>query len=321
MSVEFRSSDLAGVHVALFTPLLRDCPQGLRNGLDYEKATGMIEDLLKAGVDGIVPVATTGQSPTVTARQHLDFVRFVLELVGGRAKVIAGAGSNSTRESIDMIQEIQRIAPGTPCLCVTGYYNNPPQEGIAEHFETIAAETGAPLVLYNVPSRTSSYIEPETVVHLAAHPQILGIKQAVDFSRPGRFRDDTARIARETAGMDFALLSGEDSWFLEMLELGGKGIVSATANIPEAARLFQQVLARFRSGDATGAREAQDAVNRFVRLVFCRKSPIPLATFFDSPLFLPLIDLARTRDGGKLAEELKAFARAEAPSVVRWWKD
>jgi 4-hydroxy-tetrahydrodipicolinate synthase len=322
MSSVFRSSDLAGVHVALFTPLLRDSAKdGLRNGLDYEKAAGMIEDLLEAGIDGIVPIGTTGQSPTVTTEEHLAFVKFTIERVAGRAKVIAGAGSNSTRESVDMIRAIQEIAPGTPCLCVTGYYNNPPQEGIAAHYEILAEETGAPIVVYNVPGRTASYIEPETVIRLAAHPGIVGLKQSVNFADPGRFRDDTLRIARETARTDFALVSGEDSWFADMLELGGVGLISASANIPEAAKLFLEIRRRFLSGDAAGARAVQAAVDRFVKWVFCRKSPIPLATFFDSPVFLPLVDLVRTEGGEKAAAELKAFARAEAPSVVRWWKD
>jgi 4-hydroxy-tetrahydrodipicolinate synthase len=321
MGSVFRSTDLWGVHVALFTPLLRDCPKRLRNSLDLEKAEGMIEDLLQAGVDGIVPVATTGQSPTVTTQQHLEFVKFVLDRVAGRAKVIAGAGSNSTRESVDMIQEIQRIAPGTPCVCVTGYYNNPTQEGIAAHYETIASETGAPLVLYNVPGRTANYIEPETIVRLAANPLVVGLKQSVNFAVPGKFRDDTAMILRETRGMDFAVVSGEDTMLASLLEMGGHGIVTASGNIPEAAKLFLEIRARFLAGDKAGAQAAQEKASEFAGWVFCRKSPIPLGTFFDSPLFLPLVDLAETADGPGLAAELKEWARREAPSVVRWWKD
>jgi 4-hydroxy-tetrahydrodipicolinate synthase len=321
MSSEFRSADLAGVHVALFTPLLGDCRKHLRNSLDLEKAAGMIEDLVGAGVDGIVPIGTTGQSPTVTPQQHLDFVKFTIERVAGRAKVFAGAGSNSTRESVDMILEIQRIEEGTPCLCVTGYYNNPPQEGIAAHYETIASETGAPLILYNVPARTANYIEPETVIRLSRHPGIVGLKQAVNFSDPGRYRDDTIRIVEETAGSGFAVLSGEDAWFSDLLELGGAGIISASANIPEAAKLYLSIRSRFLSGDVEGARAAQKALGPVIRWVFCRKSPIPLATLFDSPVFLPLVDLARTEGGEAAAAEMKEWARQEIPSVVRWWKD
>ncbi len=319
MSVAFRSSDLSGVHVALFTPLLADSKRALRNGIDYKKAGKMIDDLVAAGVDGIVPVATTGQSPTVATRQHLDFVKFTLDQVAGRVKVVAGAGSNCTRESVDMIGEIQKIAPGTPCLCVTGYYNNPPQEGIAAHYETIVEETGAPLVLYNVPGRTASYMEPDTIIGLAHNPKILGLKQSVNFSDPGKFRDDTARILRETAGLDFAVVSGEDAWVYDLLELGGVGVVSATGNIPEAAKLFRDVVGKHRAGDKVGAKAAQETLLPFIKWVFTRKSPIPLATLFQSPVFLPLVDMATTAGGAELADEMKAWARKAAPSLLQWW--
>jgi 4-hydroxy-tetrahydrodipicolinate synthase len=321
MSSEFRSADLAGVHVALFTPLQDDCRKGLRNSLDLEKAAGMIEDLIACGVDGVVPVATTGQSPTVTPQQHLDFVKFTIERVAGRARIFAGAGSNSTRESVDMVREIQRIAPGTPCVCVTGYYNNPPQEGIAAHYETIVTETGAPLILYNVPGRTANYIEPQTIIRLARNPLIIGLKQSVDFAVPGKFRDDTAKILRETRDLNFAVVSGEDTMFAPLLEMGGHGIISASGNIPEACKLFLEIRRRFLSGDVDGARTIQEALGALVKWVFCRKSPIPLATLFNSPVFLPLVDLARTEGGEAAVAEMKEWARREIPSVVRWWKD
>ncbi len=319
MSLEFRSSDLSGVNVALFTPLLRDCPRNLRNSLDFKKAAKMIEDLIDQGVDGITPIGTTGQSPTVTPRQHLDFVKFVIDQVAGRVKVIAGAGSNCTRESVDMIGEIQKIAPNTPCLCVTGYYNNPPQEGIQAHYETIVEETGASLVLYNIPSRTANYMEPETIIALAQNPKIIGIKQGLNICEPGKHREDTIRILRETAGMDFSVLTGEDLCFAEMLSLGGKGIISATGNIPEAAKLFLEIHRLHLAGDASGSHGAQETLAPFIRWVFARKSPIPLATLFQSPVFLPLIDMASTHDGQNLVSEMKAWAVNAAPSLKQWW--
>lgn len=318
MSVEFRSSDLVGVHVALITPLLSDCKRNLRNSIDFKKAEKMIEDLIAQGVDGIVPTATTGQSPTVTPKQHLEFIKFVLDKVAGRVKVIAGAGSNCTRETIDMVGEIQKISQGTPCLCVTGYYNNPPQEGIQAHYEAIVEETGAPVVMYNVPGRTASYIEPETIIALAHNPKILGLKQSVNFADPGKFRDDTVRIARETASLDFTLVSGEDGWFLDILELGGKGIVSASANIPEAAKLFLEVHRRHFAGDSVAARQAQKALAPYISWVFARKSPIPLATMFNTPVFLPLVDFAATAGGQELVAEMEAWASKAAPSLQQW---
>jgi len=318
MSVEFRSSDLAGVHVALFTPLLADCKRNLRNSLDLKKAEKMIEDLISTGIDGIIPIGTTGQSPTVTPKQHLEFVKFVMDQVAGRVKIIAGAGSNCTRESVDMVGEIQKIAPGTPCLCVTGYYNNPPQEGIQAHYETIVTETGAPVILYNVPGRTANYIEPETIIALAHNPKILGLKQSVNFADPGKFRDDTARIIRETASLDFTVVSGEDGWVFDILELGGKGVVSATGNIPEAAKLFLEIVRKHAAGDIAASRAAQEALAPFIKWVFARKSPIPLATMFRSPVFLPLVDMASTASGQELVAQLETWANEAAPSLKQW---
>lgn len=312
------SAGLSGVHVALFTPLRADDPKRLRNTVDLEKASRMIEDLLAEGIDGIVPIGTTGQSPTVTPEQHLAFIRFVVERVAGRAKIIAGAGSNCTRESVDMVKEIQRIAPGTPCLCVTGYYNNPPQQGLIDHFETLAEETGAPLVLYNVPSRTCSYLEPDTLVRLAHHPLVIGVKQAVDFMNQGRHRDETREVIERTKGLDFAVITGEDDGLLPILELGGAGIITATGNIPEAARLYLRLYKSFRDGDPGTATAAREALLPFVKWAFARKNPIPLGTLFNSPLFQPLCDMARTPGGEKDVSDMLAWAKTAAPSLSRW---
>src|ERR1700755_1292676 len=119
----------------------------------------MIDDLIAVGVEGVVPVGTTGQSPTVSHQQHLDFIRFTLDYVDGRVPVIAGAGSNSTRESVEMIQSIQAGLGEMAVLCVTGYYNNPPQDGLIAHYRTLSRETSAKIIIYNVPGRTSSYLE------------------------------------------------------------------------------------------------------------------------------------------------------------------
>ena len=222
--------ELRGVFPALFTPLEENDPLRLRNRVDHAKAKRMIDDLIALGVSGLVPVGTTGQSPTLSHAQHVDFVRFTVDYVDGRVPVIAGAGSNCTRESIEMIGAIQDACGPLACLCVTGYYNNPPQEGLVRHYETIARETGAKLIIYNIPGRTSSYLEPETLVRLARHPDVIGLKQAVDFRSPGRHRDDTVRVIGEVSG-DLSVLSGEDDALVDLLELGGSGIITAAGNI------------------------------------------------------------------------------------------
>jgi 4-hydroxy-tetrahydrodipicolinate synthase len=312
---------LSGLHVALFTPLLDDCPKRLYNSIDYEKASAMIDGLLATGVKGFVPVGTTGQSPTVTTEQHIEFVSFVHAKVHGKAHVIAGAGSNCTRESVELVREIHRIDPDMPVLCVTGYYNNPPQEGLYDHFLTLAEDGGSDIVLYNAPGRTASYLEPDTILRLSEHPRIVGVKQSVDFCAPGRHREDTLRIVEATRERDFAVLSGEDDGLAEILELGGHGLISATANIPEAASRFLALLQAHHAGDRSEARRLQATLQPFVRAVFCRKSPIPLAAFFDSPIFQPMSPLQATAGGEELWSELVEWARRDAPSLQRWWKN
>jgi 4-hydroxy-tetrahydrodipicolinate synthase len=312
------ASELKGVWPALFTPLKADDPKRLRNSIDYDKAKSVIDDLIAAGVSGLVPVGTTGQSPTVSPEQHLDMIRFTVDYVAGRVPVIAGAGSNSTRESVDMIQAIQKALGPTAVLCVTGYYNNPPQEGLAAHYETLSRETGAKIVIYNVPARTASYLEPETLIRLAADKNIIGNKQAVDFRNPGKFRNDTIKSIAGTKGLDFATVSGEDDGVAAIMEMGGSGVITASGNIPELSTLFLGIVAAHHAGDAAKAAALQEAAMPFVKMVFCRKNPIPLAAMFDSPLFLPLVTLRETAGGEALHAELMKFVDDKAPSLKKY---
>jgi 4-hydroxy-tetrahydrodipicolinate synthase len=311
------ADQLRGVWPALFTPLNNDDPKRLRNSIDYAKAKLIIDDLIAAGVTGLVPVGTTGQSPTVSPEQHLDMIRFTVDYVAGRVPVIAGAGSNSTRESVDMIQAIQKALGDTAVLCVTGYYNNPPQEGLIAHFETLSAETGAKIVLYNVPARTASYLEVDTLIRLAADKNIIGNKQAVDFRNPGKHRDDTARVIAATKGLDFATVSGEDDGVAAILDLGGTGVITASGNIPELSALFLKIVAAHEAGFTAEAKSLQEDAMVFVKAVFSRKNPIPLGTLFDSPLFLPLVSVRETAGGEALHAELMQFVAEKAPSL---WK-
>jgi len=316
-SMSADSNLLHGVFPALFTPLQNDDPKRLKNSIDYEKARMMIDDLIARGVQGIVPVGTTGQSATVSTAQHLDFIKFVLEYVDGRLHVIAGAGSNCTRESVEMIQEIQKIAQ-VPVLCATGYYNNPDLVGLKKHFETLADETGAKIVLYNVPGRTNSYMTPELITELASHSGIIGLKQAVDFKIGGEFREDTLSIIQNTKEMDFAVLSGEDDSLTAILELGGKGMISATANLPEAAEMYVKAYNEFRAGNKEAAESMQIAVLDYVEACFSRKNPIPLGTFFNSPMFLPLVSVKETEGGEELHQQLMEMVETRLESLKKY---
>ncbi len=314
-----RSQYLNGVFTAIFTPLLSDDPKRLRNSIDYDKAKIMINDLIEKGVDGVVPVGTTGQSATLSHKQHLDFIRFVVETVAGRCKIIAGAGSNCTRESVDMILDIQKIAK-IPVLCVTGYYNNPSEDGLFLHFKTLAEETKAEIVLYNVPSRTNSYLTPNTIIELAQIPNVIGLKQAVDFTEGGEHRADTLEILSETKEIDFAVISGEDDGFLQLLKDGGKGVISATANIPEAAQLFLDVAQNLKENKLDLAQSSQTQLNSFVEMVFLRKSPMPLAHFFNSDIYQPLSPIVNTPAGEEAVQKLNAFSQSFAPSLLKYQK-
>jgi 4-hydroxy-tetrahydrodipicolinate synthase len=312
------AKELTGVFPAIFTPLKDDDPSRLRNSIDYAKAKLIIDDMIAAGVDGLVPVGTTGQSPTVSHAQHIEFIKFTVDYVDGRVPVIAGAGSNCTRESVDMIQAIRKDVGDLACLCVTGYYNNPPQEGLVRHYETVAKETGAKLVIYNVPARTASYLEPETLIHLARNANVIGLKQAVDFKNPGKHRDDTQTVLSKVSPDDLSVVSGEDDAFHAILELGGRGIITASGNIPEVSKVYLALLKAFRDGDRKKAESLQVSLDPFVKAVFCRKNPIPMGTFFNSPLYLPLVPVRETKGGEEAHAKIMELIAHSAPSLKKY---
>ena len=277
----------------------------------------MIDDLVEAGVHGLVPVGSTGQSATLNHEQHLDFIKFTLDYVDGRVPIIAGAGSNSTRESIEIIKEVLKIAE-IPMLCVTGYYNNPPQEGIYAHFKALSAETGAKIILYNVPGRTASYMHPNTVIKLAEDKNIIGLKQAVEFRIGEKYCEDTKSIIEQGKNLDFAVLSGECGAFIDMLELGGIGLISATANIPEAAKIFVELYNAFQQKNFEKCDKLQDEARDYVDAVFCRKNPIPLGTFFNSPLLLPLVSVKDTERGSEAQTRIHKLIKERAQSLLKY---
>ena len=312
------ASEFTGVFPALFTPLKDDDKARLRNSIDYDKAKIIIDDLIAAGINGLVPVGTTGQSPTVSHKQHLDFIKFAVDYVDGRVPIIAGAGSNCTRESVEMIQAIHREAGELACLCVTGYYNNPPQEGLVAHYETLARETGAKIVIYNVPGRTSSYLEADTLIHLSRNANIIGLKQSVDFRNPGKHLDETRSLLKAVDGGEFSVVSGEDDSLFAIMELGGRGIITASGNIPEVAKVMLQIVKSHREGDRKTAESLQAGLDPIVKAVFCRKNPIPLGTFFNSPLYLPLVSVRETKGGEEAHARILELVATAAPSLKKY---
>jgi 4-hydroxy-tetrahydrodipicolinate synthase len=217
-----------------------------------------------------------------------------------------------------MIQAIHRDIGEMACLCVTGYYNNPPQEGLVSHYETVSRETGAKIIIYNVPGRTASYLEPETLAQLARNPNIIGLKQSVDFRSPGKFREDTIEVFRRTAGEDFSVVSGEDDSLFAILELGGQGIITASGNIPEVTRAFLAIIKAHRAGDKAAAEKLQVSLDPIVRAVFCRKNPVPLGAFFDSPLYLPLVSVRETKGGEEAHAAIMKLIETSATSLKKY---
>jgi 4-hydroxy-tetrahydrodipicolinate synthase len=205
---------LEGTYTAIVTPFRK-------NGVvDYDAFRKLIEMQIEAGVDGIVPVGTTGESPVLSFDEHKKVIEFVVKTVNRRTQVIAGTGANSTSEALELTRHAIDIGVDAT-LQVTPYYNRPSQEGLIKHF-TAVAELGAPVVLYNIPSRTGREIEVSTVVKLAQHPNIIGLKEA---------GGSVDRVSAIVTQCKITVLSGDDSLTLPMMAVGARGVISVASNI------------------------------------------------------------------------------------------
>ncbi|MHC5192025.1 MAG: 4-hydroxy-tetrahydrodipicolinate synthase [Planctomycetota bacterium] len=208
----------SGTLVALVTPFAD-------GQIDYETLTELVEFHLESGTDGIVPVGTTGESPTLSHKENKEVVEHVVNAVGGRIPVIAGTGSNSTAEAIEMTAFAKKVGADAS-LQVAPYYNKPTQEGFYQHFTAVADEVDLPIVLYNIPGRCGgSGLTAETVARLGEHENIVAIKEAT-----GKL-DMASEIAAQS---DITILSGDDSLTLPLASVGGKGVISVVANIVPA---------------------------------------------------------------------------------------
>jgi 4-hydroxy-tetrahydrodipicolinate synthase len=208
-----------GSIVALATPLTEELEP------DYEALEALVDFHVRSGTSAVVPCGTTGESATLSTHEHDRVVEVVCKAAKGRVPVIAGAGSNATREAVERSRHAASCGADA-VLSVVPYYNKPPQEGLFRHFETIAREGGLPVVLYNVPSRTACNLEADTVVRLAEVPGVVAIKEA---------SGDMVQVASILASTDLCVLSGDDPATLPMMSMGAKGVVSVTANVhPEA---------------------------------------------------------------------------------------
>lgn len=250
---------LNGSLVAIVTPMFED------GSLDFASLEKLVEFHIAAGTAGIVAVGTTGESATVDVEEHIAVIKAVVAVARGRIKVIAGTGANSTREAIELSRRAQE-AGADMTLSVVPYYNKPTQEGMFQHYKAIAEAVAIPMILYNVPGRTVADMSNDTILRLAAIPNIVGVKEAT--GDIGRAADLAMRAPK-----GFALYSGDDATALAFMLMGGHGVISVTANV--APQLMSEMCAAALRGDLAAARTANDKLQGLHKQLFIEANPIP----------------------------------------------
>jgi len=279
-----------GVFPAIITPFLQD------ESLDEEGLKRNIEYLNKTDIAGIVPCGTTGESATLTFEEHKRVVEIAVE--ASKVPVIAGTGSNNTREALELTRHAAK-AGAEAALLITPYYNKPNDRGMYEHFKKIAENCDIPIVLYNVPKRTGIDLKPELVAKLSRIKNIVAIKEA------SGSLSQQSQIIEQTRSSDFVLLSGDDDLTLPTMALGGQGVVSVVANVAPG-KTVAMVEAVFK-GDMEKARALHYELAPLVRAMFLETNPIPVKTahkylgLANGPLRLPLGEMAPANEA-KLKE-------------------
>jgi 4-hydroxy-tetrahydrodipicolinate synthase len=254
-------SKFRGAYVAIVTPFTD-------GRIDERELAGLIEFQISGGTHGIVPCGTTGESATMNHEEHHRVVELTIRTVAGRVPVVAGSGSNSTAESIELTRHA-KDAGADGALMITPYYNKPSQEGLYQHFKAVAEAVDIPIILYNVPSRTGVNMLPETVARCAQIPNIVGIKEATaDLNQIS----EVIRLCPK----EFTVLSGDDFTSLPTLAIGGQGVISVTSNVAPAdmAAMMEAGLA----GDYGRARELHYKLFPLMKSMFYDTNPVPAKT-------------------------------------------
>ena len=274
---------ITGSIVALVTPM---CADGT---VDFDALSRLVDHHVSAGTDAIVSVGTTGESATLSHEEHHDVVAKTIEYANGRIPVIAGTGSNSTAEAIELTQAAHG-AGADACLLVVPYYNKPTQEGLYQHFKAIAEAVPIEQILYNVPGRTSVDLQNETAIRLSHIDNIIGIKDATaEIQRGKQLMDDSAD--------GFVSYSGQDTHALDLMLVGGKGTISVTANV--APTLMHEMCTAAVAGDRERAIELNNKLAPLHDAVFIESNPIPAKWavtqqgLIDNNLRLPLVPLSK----------------------------
>ena len=248
-----------GSFPALITPFT--------NGeVDESAFKSFVDWQIVEGSDGLVPCGTTGESPTLSHDEHMQVTEWCIEVADGRVPVIAGTGSNSTKEAVELTRHA-KDAGASAALVVTPYYNKPTQDGLYHHYKTIHDESGLPIIIYNIPGRSIVDMTVDTMAKLAKLPNIVGVKDATqDLARP-----INTRLA---IGEDFCQMSGEDGTAIPYLAAGGHGCISVTANI--APRMCADMQRAWRENDMATVMELQDRLTPVHNAMFCETSPGPV---------------------------------------------
>ncbi len=251
-----------GAYVAIVTPFTKD------GKLDEKGLKDLIEFQIKNGTHGIVPCGTTGESATLTHEEHHRVVELTIKTVKGRVPVLAGTGSNSTSESIELTRAAKK-AGADGALMITPYYNKPTQEGLFQHFKAVAEAVNIPIILYNVPSRTSVNMLPETVARCAKIKNIVGVKEATA---------DLNQISQviRLCPKDFAVLSGDDFTSMATVAIGGSGVISVTSNVDPKG--MAQMMDAALAGDFVKARKLHYKLLPLMGAMFIETNPTPAKT-------------------------------------------
>ncbi len=260
MSVASEGIQLQGAFTALVTPFNRD------GTLDRGALKELVGRQIAAGISGLVPVGTTGESPTLSPQEHLQVIEIVVAESRGQLPVIAGSGSNSTAEALELTKQAAAVGADAT-LQVAPYYNKPNQEGLYNHYLRIADEGGLPVVIYNIPGRSAIALTTETITRLAAHPSIVAVKEA-----SGGVQQTMALV--EGCGRQLQILSGDDNLTLPIMALGGIGVISVASNVVphEIQDMVQQAL----RGRWEPARQLHYKLLPLMQALFIDTNPIPL---------------------------------------------
>ncbi len=285
-----------GVYTALITPFSD-------GKVDYDALDKIIEHQISGGVTGVLPMGTTGESPTVTHDEHIDIIKHVAQQVNGRVKVLAGSGSNSTKEAVYLSQEA-KDAGADSLLLVNPYYNKPPQRALVEHFATVAEAVDIPIMLYNIPGRTGINFLPESVKELCDRcDNIAAMKEA-----SGSIQQ--MMHLHQVMGDRIAMMSGDDNLLLPLLAVGGTGVVSVISNIIPGDVV--EIIKEFKAGNVQSAREKFYKLMPLCKMMFLETNPIPIkavmakAGFCTGEIRQPLLKL-QEENVQKLVEAFSAY--------------